>query len=198
MGFQSLASCHEEVDIAWPSRMSFICSSGSSNWLTGGCRTWDRVFDLGRLMGVWLAPNVAGGGAFAQGWFDAGTAAPTSRPSLRHRPAGTYSREEWPLRPRPPLPPSAGKHVPRQTRTRADTACGNQNGIRAGTRHAQARRIHRPATAQRSRDPGSSDAAHAPRSLWYVHCKHYTDSVSQEVRWAICKTPEEDRLRAVV
>ena len=70
MGFQSLASCHEEVDIAWPSSMSFICSSGSSNWLTGGCRTWGRVFDLGRLMGVWLAQNVAGGGAFAQGWFD--------------------------------------------------------------------------------------------------------------------------------
>ena len=45
--------------------MSFICSSGSSNWLTGGCRTWGRVFDLGRLMGVWLAQNVAGGGAFA-------------------------------------------------------------------------------------------------------------------------------------
>ena len=33
---------------------------------------------------------------------------PTSRPSLRHRLAGTYSREAWPLRPRPPLPPSAG------------------------------------------------------------------------------------------
>ena len=101
--------------------------------------------------------------SFAQGWFDAGPAAPTPCPSLRHRPAGTSSREARPLRPRPPLPPSAGKHVPRQTRTRADTACGNQNGIRAGTRHAQARRIHRPVTAQRSRDPGSSDAAHAPR-----------------------------------